>query len=90
MTVFGARGQGAEEVARASRLLRPANAFFLASLAHIVDVSNLREGDAEFDYCVPVRTTQLHEVSQQIADLQLAVQERFGVGISAMPIPVAD
>jgi hypothetical protein len=49
----------------------------------------LSEGDEEFDYFVPVRASQLHEVSLLIADLEVTVQQRFGVKISAMPIPNA-
>ncbi len=88
MTVMTAQPEVAQEVARTGRVLRPATAFFLARLARIVDVANLSEGDEEFDYFVPAPAAQLHEVGQRIADLELAVQERFGVGISAIPIPV--
>ena len=78
-----------KDVAQALRMLAPANAFFVANLARIVDVTTLTEGDEEYDYFVPVPAKQLHEVSQRIADLKFTVQERFGIGISVMPITVA-
>jgi hypothetical protein len=89
MTIFDTDHEMSKEVARTVRVLAPANAFFIANLARIVDVSGLAEGDGEFDYFVPVPANELHEVSQRVADLEFAVQERFGVGISALPIPMA-
>ena len=88
MTIFPER-ELPRDLARALRMLAPANAFFVANLARIVDVTKLTEGDEEFDYFVPVPANQLHDVTQRIADLKFAVQERFGVGISVMPITVA-
>lgn len=87
MTVRNAPHGAAEEVAKN---LRTANAFFLAHLASIVgDMSGLTDGDDEFDYFIPVPLTDLHVVSQRIADLEFTVRERFDVGVSALPIPVA-
>jgi hypothetical protein len=78
----------AAETAR--RLVRVAEAFSLARLANIVgDLSGLTEGDEEFDYFVPVPASRLHEVGQQIADLELEVQERYEMSLSTMPIPFA-
>ena len=72
------------------RAVRAAEAFFLARLARIVgDLSALTEGDDEFDYFVPVRASRLHEVGQRIADLELEVQDRYEISLSAMPIPFA-
>ena len=76
------------EVARARQAIRPAEAFFLARLGNIVgDMSGLAPGDEEFDYFIPVPVSRLHELGPRISDLQLEVQERFGIGLSAMPIP---
>ena len=78
------------EAARAREAISPAEAFFLAHLANIVgDMSRLTPGDEEFDYFIPVPVSRLHELSPQISDLQLEVQERFGIALSAMPIPFA-
>ncbi len=78
------------EVEKARRAVRTAEAFFLARLAEIVgDVSGLTEGDEDFDYFIPVPASRLHEVGQQIADLELEVQERHNIALSAMPIPFA-
>lgn len=78
------------DVERARQAIRPAEAFFLARLANIVgDLSGLTPGDEDFDYFIPIPVSRLHELSPQISDLQLEVQERFGIGLSAMPIPFA-
>jgi hypothetical protein len=78
------------DVEKARQALRPAETFFLAHLATIVgDMTGLTAGDEDFDYFIPVPVSQLHELSPQISDLQLEVQERFGIGLSAMPIPYA-
>jgi hypothetical protein len=87
MTVRNAPREAVEEVAKSMRI---ANAFFLAHLANVVgDISGLTEGDDEFDYFIPVRVADLHVVSQRIADLEFTVKERFDVGVSALPIPIA-
>jgi hypothetical protein len=87
MTVRNAPSEAAEGVARS---MRTANAFFLAHLANIVgDMSALTEGDNEFDYFIPVPVAELHVISQRIADLEFTVKERFDVGVSALPIPIA-
>ena len=78
-----------KEVARAFRMIVPATAFFMKNLADIVDITQLSEGDDEFDYFVRVPVKGLHEIDQRISDLKFAVQDRFGVMITIMPIPVA-
>jgi hypothetical protein len=78
----------AEELVRASRVLRRANASFLVNLARIVEVTWLSEGDAEDDYFVEIPSHQLHVVGLRVADAKFAVCDRFDVGISAFPIPV--
>jgi hypothetical protein len=45
-------------------------------------------GDDEEDFFVPIPSHELHEVSQRVSDLEFEVQERFGVGISVLPIPM--
>lgn len=80
--------EASPEVERARRDVREAEAFFLANLQNIVgDMRGLTPGDEEFDYFIPVPASRLHELSPRISDLQLEVQERFGIGLSAMPIP---
>ena len=87
MTVRNPPPEAAEEVVKS---MRTANAFFLAHLANVVgDMSGLTEGDDEFDYFIPVPLADLHVVSQRIADLEFTVRERFSVGVSALPIPIA-
>jgi hypothetical protein len=84
------RAAPSPEVEKARREVREAEAFFLAGLARIVgDVTGLTAGDAEFDYFVPMPASRLHELSPHISDLQLEVQERFGIPLTAMPIPYA-
>lgn len=87
MTVRNAPGEVTEDAAKS---VRAANAYFLAHLANIVgDVSGLTEGDDEFDYFIPVPLAALHVVGQHIADLEFTVKQRFDVGVSALPIPIA-
>jgi hypothetical protein len=82
--------EATSDVTKARHDIRLAEAFFLARLANIVgDMSRLTPGDEDFDYFIPVPVARLHELSPQISDLQLEVQERFGIGLSAMPIPFA-
>jgi hypothetical protein len=79
-----------QAIVEARRVTRPAETAFLAGLAKIVgDMSGLTPGDDEFDYFIPIPASRLHELSQHVADLQLAVQDRYGVTITALPIPVA-
>jgi hypothetical protein len=79
------------ELAKTRQAIRPAEAFFLAHLANIVgDLSGLTPGDEEFDYFISLPASRLHELRPQISDLQLEVQERFGIALSAMPIPFAE
>ena len=79
-----------KEVAQAIRMIVPATAFFMKNLAHIVDMTQLSEGDDEFDYVIGVPADRLHEMDQRIADLKFEVQDRFGVKIMIMPKPVAE
>jgi hypothetical protein len=76
-------------VARTPRDVRSAEAFFLTNLARIVGDAPVMAGDDEFDYFVPVAVSRLHEVDQQISRLQLEVQERFDIVLTAMPIAFA-
>ncbi|HEY0614306.1 MAG TPA: hypothetical protein VGC96_06680 [Candidatus Elarobacter sp.] len=73
------------------RELRKAEAFFVAGIARIVgDVSRLSPGDEDFDYFIPMPASRLDDLSLQICDLELQVQEQFGFSLTAMPIPYAD
>jgi hypothetical protein len=81
---------GETTIVKASRDVRSAEAFFLTNLVRIVGDAPVTAGDDEFDYFVPVAVSRLHEVDQQVSRLQLEVQERFGVVLTAMPIPFAD
>jgi hypothetical protein len=57
--------------------------------AHVVmEQAQLSEGDDEYDYFVRVPADRLHELDQRISDLKFAVQDRFGVTITIMPIAV--
>jgi len=77
-----------DETTLALQAIVPATAYFVSRLARIADVSQLARGDDEDDYFVPVPATRLHEVSLRVAQLTFEVQERFGVGIRVLPIPV--
>ena len=66
----------------------PAIAYFMSRLARLVDLSQLTVGDDEQDYFVPIAADELHETSLRIIDLEIEVQERFGVRISVLPIPM--
>lgn len=61
----------------------------MSHLARIVDITQLSEGDEEYDYFVRVPAHKLHELSQRIGDLRFDVEERFGVRITIMPIAVS-
>ena len=74
------------EAARVIRMITPATAFFFSNLARLVDLTQLREGDADYDFLVRVPLERLHELDLQIADLTIEVQKRFGVKINIMPI----
>jgi hypothetical protein len=85
--IFSADCEMSKEVARAVRVLAPANAAFVSSLARIVDVTQLTEGDDEYDYFVTVPAARLHELGQRISDLKFAIQDKYGVMITIMPLP---
>jgi hypothetical protein len=79
-----------EKFVEVRRAWRPAETFFISGLAKLVgDMSGLTQGDDEFDYFIPIPVSRLHELSQHIADLQLTVQDRYGITITALPIPIA-
>lgn len=83
--------EASPDAEKTRREIRAAEAFFVVGIARIVgDVSGLMAGADGFDYFVPVPASRLHEMSPRISDLQLDVQERFGISLTAMPIPYAD
>jgi hypothetical protein len=90
MTIYTDDDVMSKHVARALRVLAPATAYFMRNLAGIADVTQLREGDDEYDFFLHVPADQLHEMDQRISDLKFAVRDRFGVMITIMPIPVAE
>jgi hypothetical protein len=86
VTAMSERRRPAEE---STKSVRAAHAFFIAHLANLVgDLSALTDGDENFDYFVPVALTDLHTIGQQIADLEYTVKERFGIDVTALPIPI--
>jgi len=89
MTILTEKPRTSQAVDRAISAITPATAFFFSNLARLVDIANLSEGDADYDYFVSVPAGQLHEVSQRIGELRFDVEERFGVRITIMPIAVA-
>ena len=89
MTIFTEDYEMSREVARAIRVLVPATAFLVSNLARIADVAQLTVGDDDYDFFVAVPADRLHEMDLRVADLTFTVQERFGVNITIMPIPVA-
>jgi hypothetical protein len=74
----------------AKRVLCRANAFVLANLPPIVDVSRLREGDADEDYFVDVPARCLHDIGDLITPLEYIALMRFDVGVGVMPIARKD
>jgi hypothetical protein len=89
MTIYTDDCEMSKEVARAVRVLVPATAFFMSNLARIVDVTQLSVGDDDYDFFIAVPADRLHEMDLRIVDLKCTVEERFGVNITIMPIPVA-
>lgn len=89
MTIYTDDYVLSREAARAVRIITPATAFFFSSLAHMVDLTQLSEGDDEYDYFVRVPADRLHELDLRISDLKFDVQKRFGVTITVMPIAVS-
>ena len=89
MMIFIEDYEKPKELTRALRRVAPATSFFITNLARIVDIAQLTEGDDEYDYFVRVPANRLHEIDQRVSDLKFAVQDRFGVMITIMPIPVA-
>lgn len=80
----------AAEVEKVRQAERPAELFFVAGLTAIAGgTGQLRTGDSPFDFLISVPADCLHEVSLRVADLELQVQEKFNVSITAMPIPIA-
>ena len=71
-------------------MLCRANAFVLANLAEVVDVSRLREGDAEDDYFINVPARSLHDIGDLITPLEYIALMRFDVGLGVMPIARKD
>lgn len=71
----------------AGRLLRRANAFFLANLCSIVDVRFLSRGDDEDDYFVKVPANRLYEIEGRLYPLERIACDRFDVMLRILPIP---
>jgi hypothetical protein len=70
--------------------VRAAHVFFLAGLAAIVgDMRRLTVGDDEFDYFIRIPSADFHETGERISELQFLVSERFGIGVTALPITVS-
>lgn len=70
------------------RAMRAARPYFLSQLASIFGKeAEITIGDYEFDYFVPVPVDQLDVLGMRVAVLELDVRERFGVRLSALPIP---
>jgi hypothetical protein len=76
-----------DEVKR-RRAMRVARPYFLSQLTSIFGKdAEITPGDYEFDYFVPVPVHQLEELGMRVTRLTFEVQERFGVYLSALPIP---
>jgi hypothetical protein len=89
MTLYTEDYVMSREVAQAFRHVTPATAYFFSRLAGMVDMTQLSEGDDDYDYFVRVPVERLHELDLRISALKFEVQKRFGVTIFIMPIPVA-
>lgn len=89
MLIFAEDYTMPKEVARAVRIIAPATVFFMKSLARIVDMTQLSEGDDEFDYFVGVPVDRLPETDVRLSDLRFEVEDRFGVMITIMAKPIA-
>jgi hypothetical protein len=73
---------------RRRRAMRVARPYFLSQLVSIFGKeAEITPGDYEFDYFVPVPVDQLDELGMRVCRLEFEVQERFGVRLSALPIP---
>lgn len=87
MTMAQPQSEVELELEPAKRALRRANAFVLANLPKLMDVSRLREGDDEDDYFIDVPPRRLYDVGEPVAHLENLAIERFNVGLGVMPIP---
>jgi hypothetical protein len=56
-----------------------ARAAYLQALAGIVPITTLDVGDHGFDWDVDVPASRLHEVTQQIVNIEYDIEERFNV-----------
>jgi hypothetical protein len=74
------------------RMKRRAEIAFIAALSKIADLDGLTEGDDEFDFFIeiPRGETSLHEFSMRLSDVAMAIRDRFGVRVSALPVGGVD
>lgn len=87
MTINDPRSDIELDFESARRVLCRANAFVLAKLPQIADVSRLREGDHEDDYFLEVPARCRHDIGVLITPLEYLALMRFDVGLRVMPIP---
>lgn len=74
-------------------VMRRARAALVARLAQVVDISSLVEGeggdgDRDFDFYLNVPTREFHVATQRIGDVELDINEEFGVWVRVFAIPV--
>jgi hypothetical protein len=59
----------------------------IAALAPLVDLSTLTEGEHGFDYCVDTPVRGCFELDHRITEIELDINERFGVSARVLTIP---
>ena len=59
----------------------------IAALAPLVNLSTLTEGEHGFDYCVDVPVHGFFELGNRITEIEVDINERFGVWARVLPLP---
>jgi len=79
----------AEEVEAAGLLRTDAEAAYIAALSEIVDIRSLTGGRDGYDFYVRVPSSEMHETTQRIVDLEFAIEDQYGVHFRTFAIASA-
>jgi len=88
MTITFVRPEIADELEAAGEVRKDAEAAYIAALSGLVDLSTLMGGRHGYDFQVEAPSSQLHELSQRVVDLEYDVRDRFNVHFRTYILPV--
>jgi hypothetical protein len=79
MTMTTASPEVAQELEAAQMAKKEAETAYLRALAGIVEFTTLEVGDHGFDWNVDVPASKMHDITQQIVNIEYDIEERFHV-----------